>query len=198
MLPHLGTGYFMVDLAAIRDELQRLPLVHEVTVRRAWPDRLLVFITEQVPVLRFGEDAYLNPYAEVFRPGAPLAGAELPMVSGPEGSGKLLLSRFDSFTETLEPTGLRLAALALDGKHAWRLRLSNGIEVLLGRRQVEAKVQMLSRLLATEWMDAQERIARIDMRYSNGVAVAWKDGTPATGPAAKRMAGTAAGGPRTD
>jgi cell division protein FtsQ len=67
MLPHLGTGYFMVDLARIRNELQRLPLVHEVTVRRAWPDRLLVYITEQVPVLRFGEDAYLNPYAEVFR-----------------------------------------------------------------------------------------------------------------------------------
>jgi cell division protein FtsQ len=198
MLPHLGTGYFMVDLAAIRDELQRLPLVHEVTVRRAWPDRLLVFITEQVPVLRFGEDAYLNPYAEVFHPGAPLAGAELPMVSGPEGSGKLLLARFDSFTETLEPTRLRLATLALDGKHAWRLTLSNGIEVLLGRRQVEAKLQMLSRLLATEWKDAQGRIARIDMRYSNGVAVAWKDGAPPAGPTAKGMAGTAAGGPRTE
>ena len=198
MLPHLGTGYFMVDLAAIRDELQRLPLVHEVTVRRAWPVRLLVFITEQVPVLRFGEDAYLNPYAEVFRPGALLAGAELPVVSGPEGSGKLLLSRFDAFTETLEPTGLRLAALALDGKHAWRLTLSNGIEVLLGRRQVEPKVQMLSRLLAGDWMDEQGRIARIDMRYSNGVAVAWKDGAPAAGSAAKRMAGTAVSGPRTD
>ena len=39
MLPHLGTGYFMVDLPRIRDELRALPLVHEVTVRRAWPAR---------------------------------------------------------------------------------------------------------------------------------------------------------------
>ena len=53
----------MVDLAGIRDDLKQLPMVHEVTVRRAWPDRLMVFITEQVPVLRLGEDAYLNPYA---------------------------------------------------------------------------------------------------------------------------------------
>ena len=83
MLPHLGTGYFMVDLAGIRDDLKRLPMVHEVTVRRAWPDRLMVFITEQVPVLRFGEDAYLNPYAEVFRPAAGLPGLELPQVAGP-------------------------------------------------------------------------------------------------------------------
>ena len=49
---------------------------------------------EQVPVLRFGEDAYLNPYAEVFRPAAALPGLELPLVEGPAGSEKLLLERF--------------------------------------------------------------------------------------------------------
>jgi cell division protein FtsQ len=188
----------MVDLPKIRDELQRLPLVHEVTVRRAWPDRLLVYITEQVPVLRFGEDAYLNPYAEVFHTGAALEGAELPMVSGPEGSGKLLLARFDAFTEMLEPTGLRLASLSLDGKHAWRLRLSNDIEVLLGRRQVEPKIQMLARLLAGEWKEQQARIARIDLRYSNGVAVAWKDGAPAAKPAARVAAVSGQRSPGTD
>ena len=91
MLPHLGTGFFMVNLPQIRAELERMPLVHEVTVRRAWPDRLLVFITEQVPVLRFGADGYLNPYAEVFRPDEPLAAPGLPMVDGPPGSEKLLL-----------------------------------------------------------------------------------------------------------
>ena len=198
MLPHLGTGYFMVDLPRIRDELLRLPLVHEVTVRRAWPDRLLVFITEQVPVLRFGDDGYLNPYAEVFRPGAPLAGTELPVVNGPAGSEKLLLARFDAFTETLEPTGLRLATLSLDGKHAWRLGLSNGIEVQLGRRQVEQKVAMLARLLGSEWREQGSRIARIDMRYSNGVALAWKDGVPARKAQVNVAAASGPGSPRTD
>jgi hypothetical protein len=32
MLPHLGTGYFMVDLAGIRDDLKQLPMVHEVMI----------------------------------------------------------------------------------------------------------------------------------------------------------------------
>ncbi len=176
MLPHLGTGYFMVDLQKIRDELQAQPLVHEVTVRRAWPDRLMVFITEQVPVLRFGADAYLNPYAEVFRPDTPLPGVELPVVDGPSGSEQLLLRSFDSYTEILEPSGLRIASIALDGKHAWRLALSNGTEVLLGRRGIDRKLQLLARLLSGEWASSRDRIARIDMRYSNGVAVAWREG----------------------
>ena len=176
MLPHLGTGYFMVDLARIRDELARLPLVHEVTVRRAWPDRLVVFITEQVPVLRFGDDGYLNPYGEVFRPGAPLAGVDLPVVRGPERSARALLERFDTLTGMLEPTGLRIAELGVDGKHAWRLRLSTGTEVLLGRRDMDHKMKLLTQLLTGAWAGERDRILRLDMRYSNGVAVAWRDG----------------------
>lgn len=189
MLPHLGTGYFMVDLAGIRDDLKRLPMVHEVTVRRAWPDRLMVFITEQVPVLRFGEDAYLNPYAEVFRPAAALPGLELPLVEGPAGSEKLLLERFDAFAELLEPSGLRIARLALDGKHAWRITLGNGSELLLGRREVENKARIVSQLLAGDWAADRDRIERLDMRYSNGVAVAWKGEAPK----AHRPDGAAAG-----
>jgi cell division protein FtsQ len=198
MLPHLGTGYFMVDLAGIRDDLRRLPMVHEVTVRRAWPDRLMVFITEQVPVLRFGEDAYLNPYAEVFRPAEVLPGLDLPLVHGPDGSEELLLRTFDAFSELLEPAGLRIARLVLDGKHAWRLTLGNGVEVLLGRRDVENKARTAARLLGGEWAAERDRVERLDMRYSNGVAVAWRGDppkVPGSGGAAARTAAPAASAP---
>lgn len=180
MLPHLGTGYFMVDLARIRDDLLLLPMVHQVTVRRAWPDRLLVFITEQVPVLRFGADAYLNPYAEVFRPARELPGVELPRVDGPQGSETMLLRQFDVFTGLLESTGLHIAHMVLDGKHAWRITLDNGSEVLLGRRDIERRARLMARLFAHDWVDERNRIERLDMRYTNGVAVAWK-GAPAIG-----------------
>lgn len=188
MLPHLGTGYFMVDLARIRDELMTLPMVHQVTVRRAWPDRLMVFITEQVPVLRYGEDGYLNPYAEVFRPAIELAGVELPRVDGPQGSETLLLRQFDVFTGLLEPAGLRIARLVLDGKHAWRITLDNGSEVLLGRRDIERRAALMARLFAQEWEGERDRVERLDMRYSNGVAVAWK-GDPAPGRKHRARAG---------
>ena len=180
MLPHLGTGYFMVDLARIRDDLLALPMVYQVTVRRAWPDRLTVFITEQVPVLRFGDDAYLNPYAEVFHPQVGLPGVELPRVDGPAGSETMLLRQFDVITGLLEPAGLRIARLMLDGKHAWRMQLDNGSEVLLGRRDIERRAALMARLFTHDWATECDRVERLDMRYTNGVAVAWK-GEPAAG-----------------
>lgn len=180
VLPHLGTGYFMVDLQRIRDELMKLPMVHQVTVRRAWPDRLLVFITEQVPVLRHGDDGYLNPYGELFRPAADLPGLELPRVDGPTGTEALLLRRFDGFTSLLEPAGLRITRLGLDGKHAWSITLDNGSEVLLGRHDIERRAALMARLFAQDWASDRDRVERLDMRYSNGVAVAWR-GHPAPG-----------------
>ncbi len=190
MLPHLGTGYFMVDLARIRDDLLSLPMVYQVTVRRAWPDRLMVFITEQVPVLRFGDDAYLNPYAEAFHPQTGLPGVDLPRVDGPAGSETMLLRQFDVFTGLLEPAGLRIARLMLDGKHAWRITLDNGSEVLLGRRDIERRAALMARLFAHDWASERDRVERVDMRYTNGVAVAWK-GEPAPGHRYRARAGAA-------
>jgi cell division protein FtsQ len=178
--PHVESGYFMVDLTRIRDELKRLPLVQDVTVRRGWPDRIVVFITEQVPVLRYGTDAYLNPYGQAFRTGAQLPGLDLPLVDGPDGTGKLLLTQFDRFGEQLEPTGLRIRVLLLDGKHAWRMTLDNGTEVLIGRRESEARMKTLAALLRGPMAADRDRMARIDLRYSNGVAIAWRNGAVPT------------------
>ena len=96
----------------------------------------------------------------------------------PPGSEKLLLEAFDRYTEILEPAGVRIASIVLDGKHACRITLTNDTEVLLGRREIDHKVQLLSRLLQTTWAGQRDRLARIDMRYSNGVAVAWRDAAP--------------------
>lgn len=168
--PHLGIGYFLVDLQAIREELEALPLVHEVTVRRGWPDRLMVFITEQVPVLQFGDHAYLNPYADAFEPAASL-GVVLPRVDGPAGSEKKLMKTFHRFSEMLEQTGLGIRRLVLDGKHAWRVELDNGTEVLLGRRAVNDRFATLVALLAHQLSEERDQLVRVDMRYSNGVSV---------------------------
>ena len=168
--PYVGIGYFLVDLQAIREELESLPLVHEVTVRRGWPDRLLVFITEQVPMLRYGDDAYLNPYAEVFRPQSQLQ-STLPRVDGPGGSETKLRDTFLRFSELLEPTGLSIVELELDGKHAWRVQLDSGTEVLLGRREVDARFKTLVALIKDPLADETGQLARIDMRYSNGFSV---------------------------
>ena len=67
--------------------------------------------------------------------------------------------------------------LSLDDRGAWSLQLDNGTQVYLGRDSMEERLQ---RLLSS-WdalMEEQEVPPRdIDLRYTNGFAVAWAQET---------------------
>ena len=61
-------GFFTCDMNALRAAVVSLPWVEDVSVRRHWPDRLSMSVTEQVPLARWSDDALINVAAEVFRP----------------------------------------------------------------------------------------------------------------------------------
>lgn len=84
MMPHVGQGFFHVDLAAVQAELESIPWVYEAQVWRRWPDRLNILITEQVPTVRWGDDALLNPLAQVFAPEMLDEFDALPVLIGPQ------------------------------------------------------------------------------------------------------------------
>ena len=62
----------------------------------------------------------------------------------------------------------------------WQLILRNGLEVLLGSEKHEARVLRL----AETWeqlLAASERLPeRVDLRYSNGYVVKWREGNELT------------------
>ncbi len=72
-------------------------------------------------------------------------------------------------------TGRFLEVLTLDSRGAWIFTNDLGIEVMLGREQVMERFRRL--LLVSENVAFTERldeIQKIDTRYSNGIAVSWK------------------------
>jgi cell division protein FtsQ len=84
-----------------------------------------------------------------------------------------VLSTWIGINEALVPLGLEVARLALDDRGSWSLELNNGTQVYLGRNSMEERLQ---RLLSS-WdalMEEQEVPPQgIDLRYTNGFAVAW-------------------------
>ena len=70
--------------------------------------------------------------------------------------------------------------LRSDPVHSVELVLSNGLRLVVGRDQIMKKMQ---RFLAVYRSDLQEKVdsvASIDLRYSNGVAVEWREGALAS------------------
>lgn len=190
-------NFFTANLEQVRTAFESVPWVRRATVRREWPDQLIVAIEEHEPLGTWGEDGrLLSVKGDVFT--ANLAEADedhaLPAFDGPEGSEKEVLSRFGQLRAMFAPVKLTPEALSLSSRYAWTVTLDNGMQVALGREvdhsTMRERVQRLVKVypqLAARVPDIQT----IDMRYQNGLALAAaglkidKDGKIAPKPAKK-------------
>lgn len=167
-------GFLTVNVAAIRAAAKRLPWVRDATVRRVWPDTLRVNVVEQAPVANWGEQGLVNADGEIFTPPAASFPPNLPELRGPQETAPAVLAQYRAMSKTLAPLGLRIARLELDERRAWRATLDNGMELMLGRADAYARLlrfaQVYHGLLAAQ----APRVARVDLRYSNGLAVRFK------------------------
>jgi len=175
VLPAVIThGFFNVDVVALKDRLLTLPWLAGVSVSRVWPDKLVVRVSEQRAVARWGDDSLLNAKAEIFKPLAETLPEGLPLLLGPPGQQDELLAMHQKMGEILSPLGLAILQLDLSARHAWCLILNNGMMILLGRGQPVERLQrfvsVYNRIFATQNKQAD----RVDLRYDNGLAVHWK------------------------
>ncbi|MGH8310112.1 MAG: cell division protein FtsQ/DivIB, partial [Steroidobacteraceae bacterium] len=70
--------------------------------------------------------------------------------------------------------GTRLTELQLDARGAWNLQLVSGIEVRLGRREVEERLNRFIQTALPVMTPRLREVAYVDMRYSNGFSIGWK------------------------
>ncbi|MEE4191189.1 MAG: FtsQ-type POTRA domain-containing protein [Halieaceae bacterium] len=169
----LSGGFLWLDLQTVREPLESLPWVHRAVVRRQWPDSIEVQVVEQRPIAHWRDDAYLNHAGEVFRPGnvQPLAG--LPTLSGPEGSQAELMNRYRKVQEQLQPLGLKVTALQMSSRGGLTAQLEGGGELVFGRDGLDEKLTRLTSIYRARLAARRDELARVDLRYSQGAAVAW-------------------------
>ncbi|HSD73316.1 MAG TPA: cell division protein FtsQ/DivIB [Steroidobacteraceae bacterium] len=170
----LEQGFMSVDLEAVRRRVEQLPWVDRARVQRRWPHGLRIEVTEQVAAARWGDSGLLNTRGELFMKGARHVPAELPRLTGPDGTEWQVAQRYLSAQGRLIEAGMRLAALDLDARGAWQLELANGVSVRLGRRQVDERLDRFIQSALPVMSGRAADISYVDMRYSNGFAVGWK------------------------
>jgi cell division protein FtsQ len=175
VMSELRGGFFTVDLRAIERSLESLAWVEAAAARRQWPDTVLIRLGEQKAVARWGNEGLLNPRGEVFHPDQiNQSVGDLPILFGPEGHGKELIKRFEHFYELLFPLGLRLRALVQDERRAWHMLLANGVKVALGRGEASRRLRRFLRVYPKVLAPRISEVVSIDLRYTNGIAVAWR------------------------
>ncbi|XKE46746.1 cell division protein FtsQ/DivIB [Halomonas organivorans] len=168
-----GQAWLSADLGELRERARAIGWLREVRIRREWPNALVFELVEQVPVARWNDDRLLNPEGEpfAFAPLPPPGG--LPYLAGPPGSGPEVLAYHDTLAARLRARGLSLRQLRLEDRGAWRLQLAQGIWVMLGRNHREPRLARFLAAWQREFAALAPHIRYLDLRYPNGVAVAW-------------------------
>jgi Cell division septal protein len=175
--PFRGSGFLSVDLDAMRAAVESIPWIDRVRIERRWPNGVRVSITEHIPAARWGEDGLMNTRGELFLRGARHLPPELPQLNGPEGTEAQVAKLYLETYPRLLAVGLRLSHVELDPRGAWSLTLSNGVEIRLGRQDVEARLERFIRVASPLVASRSGEVRYVDLRYSNGFSVGWN--TPA-------------------
>ena len=180
LLPFAQSGFFAVELRDAQDAVARLPWVEQAEVRKRWPDVLEVTVVEHRPFARWGDDRLLSDHGRLF----PAAGidvpAGLPHLSGPDGRTGDVVALYNEARALFAPTGLDVEQVVLDARGSWTLALTGGAQVLVGRQDAHARLARFARIAPRLLGDAERPLARADLRYTNGFAIAWGEPTPHT------------------
>ncbi|MFY2763345.1 cell division protein FtsQ/DivIB [Arenimonas sp. MALMAid1274] len=192
VLPMVQRGFFAVDLDQVRGAVAGLPWVEKVEVRKRWPDRLEVSLTEHRPVARWGEDRMLSEDGKLFA--APEgAGAGLPRFEGPDARASELMSFHSAARPLFLTVGLKIESVQLSARGSWSLLLDDGTQVEAGRGDPQARLARFARMLPQLRAQDPRVLERADLRYTNGFTLVWKDAPPAppaTPPASASQANT--------
>jgi cell division protein FtsQ len=166
-------GFFAMNVAMIQQRVQQLPWVDQVSVRRVWPDKLSIQVREQQPVAHWGARGFLNARAQVFEPQQSVELAQLPDFEGPEGYEQRVLEMYRRMQEMLKPLKLSVGSLYLDARRTWRVQLSNGLTLEVGRSHPIQRIARFVRVYPAILAAGEGRVLAVDLRYSNGFAVQW-------------------------
>jgi cell division protein FtsQ len=182
--PFAHAGFMSANLDDIQRAVEALPWVDHARIARHWPNSLHVTVTEQTAAARWGESGLLNTRGELFVRNATHVPAELPRLSGPEGTESQVAQRYLAAQGRMLEAGMRIAAVRLDERGAWEMDLDSGITVRLGRRDVDERIDRFIRTTSQVIAHRLTEITYVDMRYSNGFSIGWRNQatTPAVGP----------------
>ena len=178
LAPLVGSNYVDVDIKAMKETLMNFAWVESVQVRKVWPASLEVTVIENRAIATWGSDGFVNEYGKVFKPDQVkreyLTG--LPDLNGLDKQSDLVLSTYVDLVELARGSDLKIVQFSLHANSFWKLSFHQGSEVLLAReRELQSFKTFLDAYNKGKLSIANQDIAKVDMRYSNGFSVEYSE-----------------------
>ena len=168
-------NFLQLDMEALKQAMERNPWIDRVAISRQWPDRLVVRVEEQQPIARWGDGAFMNMRGDIIPVADNSLLKDLPLLHSSDKYADEVMHKYVQIARLLSPAELGLKEVHLDDTLSWTLELQDGMVIRIGRDEVFEKLQRLLDVFPRELAASSDQISRIDLRYDNGFAVAWKN-----------------------
>lgn len=174
--PFAKSSFFALQATALQDRLQQLPWIANANVRRVFPSTLIITLQEKQPVAIWNNSALLTKDGVLFSPEKSTYPQNLPYLNGPDDAAQNLLTTMQQINNMLQPLNLTVQQLMLSPRESWQLVLSDGIKVTIGQRDMASRLQQLITVFPKIIGEDGDKVASVDLRYPNGMAIQWKRG----------------------
>jgi cell division protein FtsQ len=174
----ISGNFFTAKLEDVRKAFEAVPWVAAVSVRRAWPDRLVVTVREHRALGVWSDGRLLSDNGRLFV--ANLAEAEmygpLAQFDGPESLAGEAVRRYYEFAARLAPLALGVNGIEISERASWAMTRDAGQRFELGRDEPAGRLSERVVLLVAAYPRVSAQLGgppkRIDLRYQNGLAAA--------------------------
>lgn len=186
----LAGNFFTMDLNEARRLIETLPWVARASVRRVWPNQLVVTVDEYQAVGLWSDGRVLSRRGELFvaNPAEAELDGDLVDVDGPAAYATEVAQRLHAINARLAPLNLRVASLRVSERAAWSVAtvgrsvdqtskvLRKGPYLELGRDEptgrLDDRLGILIQALPKVVAQLGRWPTRMDARYASGFAVA--------------------------
>jgi cell division protein FtsQ len=171
-------NFFTTRLEDVQGAFESVPWVAAASVRRAWPNRLVVTLREHRALGIWSDGRLLSDSGRLFV--ANLAEAEmygpLAQFDGPAWAAAEAVRRYYELLARFAPLSLGVSGIEISTRASWAVTTDAGQRFELGRDDPAGRLSERIVLLAAAYPRISAQLGgppkRIDMRYPNGLAAA--------------------------
>ena len=174
----MGTlkGFWGQGVEPIQAQIEALPWVKSSIVRKIWPNRLSIWITEYQPVAFWNQNQFVTEDGVVFQlPIERLKENTLPYLGGPDYQSLKVLEAWNQIYADLKSKNLIAKGMNIDERGAWQVTLDNDIVLKLGRGEWKSKLERFVTIYPQVDVPENKKIDYVDLRYAAGAAVGMAD-----------------------
>ena len=175
----LKTDFVRLNLDEIQASLLENPWYRKVSVNRVWPSSLKLNIEEEKPIARWGDQGFVNRYGEVVVSRDIKALQHLPLLMGSVEEAYEIAKSYLTIGQLMVDHKLYITQLQVSESGDWSLEVNKKFSLALGDRDLSSRIERFLFLYEKQLLPLIDDVAMIDMRYRSGVAVKWKEHTPA-------------------